>query len=266
MTDEKKTTKENTNAQVEKSKSDKKETSPKPSAETVTSTPDKTKIKAILIPVFFGAILGAIISFLLSFSLIPRLPIMNELKADQEKSIKKYDNLSVQMNELKKMIAEIKGNIQEEVDIVPIVTELEELGKKMQEIEKYDFSQTAVSIEQIEALIDERTKILSEDISSLGTKIDNNTPNDVPIIEESSNVSLDEALLSMQGAILAGLPFQKALEEYEQAGGDNAPAIIKSLAKTGVATQFDLVQTFPQYARRLLKSDQINEPVNEEGG
>ena len=47
MTDEKKTTKENTNAQVEKSKSDKKETSPKPSAETVTSTPDKTKIKAI---------------------------------------------------------------------------------------------------------------------------------------------------------------------------------------------------------------------------
>ena len=178
MTDEKKTTKENTNAQVEKSKSDKKETSPKPSAETVTSTPDKTKIKAILIPVFFGAILGAIISFLLSFSLIPRLPIMNELKADQEKSIKKYDNLSVQMNELKKMIAEIEGNIQEEVDIVPIVTELEELGKKMQEIEKYDFSQTAVSIEQIEALIDERTKILSEDISSLGTKIDNNTPND----------------------------------------------------------------------------------------
>ena len=164
------------------------------------------------------------------------------------------------------MIAEIEGNIQEEVDIVPIVTELEELGKKMQEIEKYDFSQTAVSIEQIEALIDERTKILSEDISSLGTKIDNNTPNDVPIIEESSNVSLDEALLSMQGAILAGLPFQKALEEYEQAGGDNAPAIIKSLAKTGVATQFDLVQTFPQYARRLLKSDQINEPVKEEGG
>ena len=123
---------------------------------------------------------------------------MNELKADQEKSIKKYDNLSVQMNELKKMIAEIKGNIQEEVDIVPIVTELEELGKKMQEIEKYDFSQTAVSIEQIEALIDDRTKILSEDISSLGTKIDNNIPNDVPIIEESSNVSLDEALLSMQ--------------------------------------------------------------------
>ena len=104
MTDEKKTTKENTNAQVEKSKSDKKETSPKPSAETVTSTPDKTKIKAILIPVFFGAILGAIISFLLSFSLIPRLPIMNELKAGQEKSIKNYDNLSVQMNELKKII------------------------------------------------------------------------------------------------------------------------------------------------------------------
>ena len=216
MTDEKKTTKENTNAQVEKSKSDKKETSPKPSAETVTSTPDKTKIKAILIPVFFGAILGAIISFLLSFSLIPRLPIMNELKADQEKSIKNYDNLSVQMNELKKMIAEIEGNIQEEVDIVPIVTELEELGKKMQEIEKYDFSQTAVSIEKIEALIDERTKILSEDISSLGTKIDNNTPNDVPIIEESSTVSLDEALLSMQRAILAGLPFQKALKEYDE--------------------------------------------------
>ena len=136
----------------------------------------------------------------------------------------------------------------------------------MQEIEKYAFSQTGVSIEKIEALIDERTKILSEDISSLGTKIDNNTPNDVPIIEESSNVSLDEALLSMQRAILAGLPFQKALKEYEQAGGDNAPAIIKSLAKTGVATQFDLVQTFPQYARRLLKSEQINEPVKEEGG
>ena len=266
MTDEKKTAKENTNAQVEKSKSDKKETSPKPSAETVTSTPDKTKIKAILIPVFFGAILGAIISFLLSFSLIPRLPIMNELKAGQEKSIKNYDNLSVQMNELKKMIADIEGNIQEEVNIVPIVSKLEELGKKMQEIEKYDFSQTAVSIEKIEALIDDRTKILSEDISSLGTKIDNNIPDDVPIIEESSNVSLDEALLSMQKAILAGLPFQKALKEYEQAGGDNAPAIIKSLAKTGVATQFDLVQTFPQYARRLLKSDQINEPVKEEGG
>ena len=135
MTDEKKTTKEKTKAKVEESKSDKKETSPKPSTETVTSTPDKTKIKAILIPVFFGAILGAIISFLLGFSLIPRLPIMNELKADQEKSIKNYDNLSVQMNELKKMIAEIEGNIQEEVDIVPIVTELAELGKKMQEIE-----------------------------------------------------------------------------------------------------------------------------------
>ena len=266
MTDEKKTTKEKTKAKVEESKSDKKETSPKPSTETVTSTPDKTKIKAILIPVFFGAILGAIISFLLGFSLIPRLPIMNELKADQEKSIKNYDNLSVQMNELKKMISEIEGNIQEEVDIVPIVTELEELGKKMQEIEKYAFSQTGVSIEKIEALIDERTKILSEDISSLGTKIDNNITNDVPISEESSNVSLNEALLSMQRAILAGLPFQKALKEYEQAGGDNAPAIIKSLAKTGVATQFDLVQTFPQYARRLLKSDQINEPVKEEGG
>ena len=139
MTDEKKTTKENTNAQVEKSKSDKKETSPKPSAETVTSTPDKTKIKAILIPVFFGAILGAIISFLLSFSLIPRLPIMNELKAGQEKSIKNYDNLSVQMNELKKMIAEIEGNIQEEVDIVPIVTELEELGKKCKKLKSMIF-------------------------------------------------------------------------------------------------------------------------------
>ena len=64
---------------------------------------------------------------------------MNELKADQEKSIKNYDNLSVQMNELKKMIAEIEGNIQEEVDIVPIVTELEELGKKFKKLKSMIF-------------------------------------------------------------------------------------------------------------------------------
>ena len=44
MTDEKKTTKENTKAKVEESKSDKKETLPKPSTVTVTSTPDKTKV------------------------------------------------------------------------------------------------------------------------------------------------------------------------------------------------------------------------------
>ena len=75
MTDEKKTTKENTKAKVEESKSDKKETSPKPSTETVTSTPDKTKIKAILIPGFFigaqygsqGMALSWLFCFLFSF-------------------------------------------------------------------------------------------------------------------------------------------------------------------------------------------------------
>jgi hypothetical protein len=172
----------------------------------------------------------------------------------------------VQINELSTLVSKIGNNIPKEVDILPIVNELEELSKKMQTIEKYDFSQSDVGIKRIEALIDDRTKILTEDISSLDTKLENNISANSTMPNENAKNLLSEALSSMQNSLATGLPFQKALAEYEMASGEEAPAIIKKFAKTGLSTQSDLLQTFPQYARNLLAIDQKKYSLNEKDG
>ena len=266
MTDNKKATLENNKAKVEKSKSDKKEYSNKPPSDHVVDNPYKAIIKNALIPILFGAIVGAAVSFLLSINIVPRLPLWNELKEAQEKSAVNFDNISNQMNELKIMVAKINSDIPEEVDILPIVNELGELSKKVQIIEKYDFSQSDVSIKKIEALVDDKIKMLEEDIYLLGTKIEKNVPMNIPSTNEDANVSLNEALASMQNAITTGLPFQKTLTDYEMASGREAPPIIKIWSKTGVTTQFNLLQTFPEYARNLLQIEHDNHFTNEESG
>jgi len=266
MTDDKKATIENNEAKVEKSKSDKNKRSNKPASGQVVDNQYKAIVKNAIIPIFFGAIVGAAVSFLLSINIIPRLPVWNEFKEAQEKSVINFGNLSKQMNELKIMVAKIDNNIPEEVDILPIVNELGELSKKMQIIEKYDFAQSDVSIINIEALIDDKIKMLEEDIYSLGIKIEKNVPINMPSNDESTNLSLNEALSSMQSSITAGIPFQQTLEDYEKASGRDAPAFIKIWAKTGVPTQFDLLQTFPQYARKLVQIDHKNHLINEKSG
>jgi len=266
MTDNKKATLENNKAKVEKSKSDKEEYSNKPSSDQVVDKHYKAIIKNALIPVLFGAVVGAAVSFLLSINIVPRLPLWNELKEAQEKSAVNFDNISKQMNELKIMVAKINSDIPEEVDILPIVNELGELRKKVQIIEKYDFSQSDISIKEIEALVDDKIKMLEEDIYLLGTKIEKNVPMNMPSTNEDANVSLNEALASMQNAITTGLPFQKTLTDYEMASGREAPSIIKIWAKTGVATQFNLLQTFPEYARNLLQIEHDNHFTDEESG
>ena len=266
MTDNKKATLENNKAKVEKSKSDKEEYSNKPSSDQVVDKHYKAIINKALIPVLFGAVVGAAVSFLLSINIVPRLPLWNELKEAQEKSAVNFDNISKQMNELKIMVAKINSDIPEEVDILPIVNELGELRKKVQIIEKYDFSQSDISIKEIEALVDDKIKMLEEDIYLLGTKIEKNVPMNIPSTNEDANVSLNEALASMQNAITTGLPFQKTLTDYEMASGREAPSIIKIWAKTGVATQFNLLQTFPEYARNLLQIEHDNHFTDEESG
>ena len=266
MTDNKKATLENNKAKVEKSKSDLKDYSNKTSSDQVVDKQYKAIIKNALIPVLFGAIVGAAVSFLLSINIVPRLPLWNELKEAQEKSAVNFDNISKQMNELKIMVAKINSDIPEEVNILPIVNELGELSKKVQMIEKYDFSQSDVSIKKIEALVDDKIKMLEEDIYLLGTKVEKNVPMNMPSTDENANVSLNEALASMQKAITTGLPFQKTLTDYETASGREAPSIIKLWAKSGVTTQFNLLQTFPKYARNLLQIEHDNHFTDEESG
>jgi len=266
MTDNKNTTLENNKTKVEKSKSDKKEYSSKPSSDQVVDNPYKAIIKNALIPVFLGAFVGAAISFLLSIYIVPRLPLWNELKEAQDKSASDFDNLSKQMSELKMLIAKINNNVPKEVDILPIVNELGELSKKIQIIEKYDFSQSDVSIKKIEALVDDKIKMLEEDIYLLGTKIEKSVLKNIPSTDKNTKVSLNEILASMQKAITAGLPFQKTLTDYEMASGKEAPSVIKIWAKTGVPTQFDLLQTFPEYARKLLQTDHDNHFTDVESG
>ena len=266
MTDSKNTTLENNKTKVEKSKSDKKKYSNKPSSDQVVDKPYKAIIKNALIPIFFGAFVGASISFLLSINIVPRLPLWNELKKAQEKSASDFDNLAKQMSELKIMVSKINSNIPKEVDILPIVNELGELSKKIQIIEKYDYSRSDVSIKKIEALVDDKIKMLEEDIYLLGTKIEKNVPENMPRTDRNAKGSLNEALASMQKAITAGLPFQKTLTDYEMASGKEAPSGIKIWAKTGVPTQFDLLQTFPEYARKLLQTDHENHFTDVESG
>ena len=266
MTDNKKATLENNKAKVEKSKSDFKDYSNKTSSDQVVDKQYKAIIKNALIPVLFGAIVGAAVSFLLSINIVPRLPLWNELKEAQEKSAVNFDNISKQMNELKIMVAKINSDIPEEVNILPIVNELRELSKKVQMIEKYDFSQSDVSIKKIEALVDDKIKMLEEDIYLLGTKVEKNVPMNMPSTNENANVSLNQALASMQKAITTGLPFQKTLKDYETASGREAPSTIKIWAKTGVSTQFNLLQTFPEYARKLLQLEHDNHFTDEESG
>ena len=266
MTDNKKATLENNKAKVEKSKSDLKDYSNKTSSDQVVDKQYKAIIKNALIPVLFGAIVGAAVSFLLSINIVPRLPLWNELKEAQEKSAVNFDNISKQMNELKIMVAKINSDIPEEVNILPIVNELGELSKKVQMIEKYDFSQSDASIKKIEALVDDKIKMLKEDIYLLGTKVEKNVPMNMPSTDENANVSLNEALASMQKAITTGLPFQKTLTDYEMASGREAPSIIKLWAKSGVTTQFNLLQTFPKYARNLLQIEHDNHFTDEESG
>ena len=266
MTDNKKATLENNKAKVEKSKSDLKDYSNKTSSDQVVDKQYKAIIKNALIPVLFGAIVGAAVSFLLSINIVPRLPLWNELKEAQEKSAVNFDNISKQMNELKIMVTKINSDIPEEVNILPIVNELGELSKKVQMIEKYDFSQSDVSIKKIEALVDDKIKMLEEDIYLLGTKVEKNVPMNMPSTDENANLSLNEALASMQKAITTGLPFQKTLTDYETASGREAPPIIKVWAKTGVTTQFNLLQTFPEYARNLLQIEHDNHFTDEESG
>ena len=112
----------------------------------------------------------------------------------------------------------------------------------------------------------DKIKMLEEDINLLGTKIEKNVPMTMPSTNEDANVSLNEALASMQNAITTGLPFQKTLTDYEMASGREAPYIIKIWAKTGVATQFNLLQTFPDYARNLLQIEHDNHFTDEESG
>ena len=133
-------------------------------------------------------------------------------------------------------------------------------------IEKYDFSQSDVSIKKIEALVDDKIKMLEEDIYLLGTKVEKNVPMNMPSTDENANVSLNEALASMQKAITTGLPFQKTLKDYETASGREAPSTIKIWAKTGVSTQFNLLQTFPEYARKLLQVEHDSHFTDEESG
>ena len=266
MTDNKKATLENNKAKVEKSKTDLKDYSNKTSSDQVVDKQYKAIIKNALIPVLFGAIVGAAVSFLLSINIVPRLPLWNELKEAQEKSAVNFDNISKQMNELKIMVAKINSDIPEEVNILPIVNELRELSKKVQMIEKYDFSQSDVSIKKIEALVDDKIKMLEEDIYLLGTKVEKNVPMNMPSTDENANLSLNEALASMQKAITTGLPFQKTLTDYETASGREAPSIIKIWAKTGVSTQFNLLQTFPEYARNLLQIEHDNHFIDGESG
>ena len=194
MTDNKKATLENNKAKVEKSKSDLKDYSNKPPSDQVVDKQYKTIIKNALIPVLFGAIVGAAVSFLLSINIVPRLPLWNELKEAQEKSAVNFDNISKQMNELKIMVTKINSDIPEQVNILPIVNELRELSKKVQMIEKYDFSQSDVSIKKIEALVDDKIKMLEEDIYLLGTKVEKNVPLNMPSTDENANLSLNEAI------------------------------------------------------------------------
>tara|TARA_Y100001954_G_scaffold85855_1_gene94165 strand:+ start:2604 stop:3698 length:1095 start_codon:yes stop_codon:yes gene_type:complete len=266
MTENKKAKLENSIAKVDKSKPDKKEYSNKSSSSQGVSDPYKAIIKNAIIPIFFGAIVGAAVSFLLSINIVPRLPLWSELKEAQEKSAVNFDQLSKQMGELKIMITKINSNIPEEVDIQPIINELGELSKKVQIIEEYDFSPSDVSIKKIEVLIDDKIKMLEEDIYLLGTKIEKNVPINMPSNDEKAKVSLTEALASMQNAITTGLPFQKTLTDYEIASGREAPAIIRIRARTGVPTQFDLLQSFPENARKLLQIDHDNHFTDEESG
>ena len=266
MTDDKKATEDSSKTIVDKSKSKQKKPSNTSSNDPVIDSPKKPNVWIILISVVLAAIIGAIVSFLLSISVVPGLPIWNELKAAQKKSAINYDNLSVQINELSALVSKIDSNIPKEVDILPIVNELKELSKKMETIEKYDFSQSDISIKRIEALIDDRTKILTEDISSLDSKLGNNVSVNSTVADEDAKNLMSEALSSMQNALAKGLPFQKALAEYEIASGEEAPAIIKNFAKTGLSTQRDLLQTFPLYARNLLAIDQKKYSLNEKDG
>jgi hypothetical protein len=266
MIDDKKATADSSKTIVDKSKLEQKKPSNTSSSDPVIDNPKKPNVWIILISVVLAAIIGAIVSFLLSISVVPRLPIWNELKVAQKKSVINYDNLSVQINELSALVSKIGSNIPKEVDILPIVNELEELSKKMQTIEKYDFSKRDVSIKRIEALIDDRTKILTEDISSLDSKLGNSVSVNSTISDENAKNLLSEALSSMQNALATGLPFQKALAQYEMASGEEAPAIIKNFAKTGLSTQSDLLQTFPQYARNILAIDQKKYSLNEKDG
>ena len=266
MKKKKKATVDSNKTIVDKSKSEQKKSSNKSSTDPVIDNPKKPNVRIIIISVVLAAIFGAIISFLISISVVPRLPIWNELKAAQKRSVDKYDNLSVQINELSKLVSKIDTNIPKEVDILLIVSELEELSKKMQTIEKYDFSQSDISIKRIEALIDDRTKILTEDISSLDSKLENNVSINSPMAPENDKTLLKQALSSMQNALVTGLPFQKALAEYEMASGEEAPAIIKNFAKTGLSTHSDLLQTFPQHARNLLDIDHKKHSLSKKGG
>ena len=266
MTDDKKATADSNKTIVDESKSEQKKLPNTSATDLVIDNQKKTNVWIILISVVLAAIIGAIVSFLLSISVVPSLPIWNELKAAQKKSVINYDNLSVQINELSTLVSKIGNNIPKEVDILPIVNELEELSEKMQTIERYDFSQSDVGIKRIEALIDDRTKILTEDISSLDTKLENNISANSTMPNENAKNLLSEALSSMQNSLATGLPFQKALAEYEMASGEEAPAIIKKFAKTGLSTQSDLLQTFPQYARNLLAIDQKKYSLNEKDG
>ena len=231
MTDDKKATADSNKTIVDESKSEQKKLPNTSATDLVIDNQKKTNVWIILISVVLAAIIGAIVSFLLSISVVPSLPIWSELKAAQKKSVINYDNLSVQINELSTLVSKIGNNIPKEVDILPIVNELEELSKKMQTIEKYDFSQSDVGIKRIEALIDDRTKILTEDISSLDTKLENNISANSTMPNENAKNLLSEALSSMQNSLATGLPFQKALAEYEMASGEEAPAIIKNFAK-----------------------------------
>ncbi len=266
MTDNKIAPLDNNKAKAEKPKSDKKEYSNKTLSDQANTKLYRAVIINTLIPALCGALVGAAVSLLVSINIVPRLPLWNELKEAQEKSGINFDSLSKQMNELKIIVTKINDNTPEKVDILPIINELEELNKKMQIIEKYDFSQSDISIKKVEALIDDKIEMFEDNIYSSSTKIENNLPLVVPGTGENAIVSVNEILLSMQNAITAGLPFQKTLEDYEIASGRDAPAIIKIWAKNGVPTQFDLLQTFPKYARNLLKVDHDNDHVSEESG
>ena len=149
MTDDKKATADSNKTIVDESKSEQKKLPNTSATDLIIDNQKKTNVWIILISVVLAAIIGAIVSFLLSISVVPRLPIWNELKAAQKKSVINYDNLSVQINELSTLVSKIGNNIPKEVDILPIVNELEELSEKMQTIERYDFSQSDVGIKRI---------------------------------------------------------------------------------------------------------------------
>lgn len=132
MTDDKKATADSNKTIVDESKSEQKKLPNTSATDLIIDNQKKTNVWIILISVVLAAIIGAIVSFLLSISVVPSLPIWNELKAAQKKSVINYDNLSVQINELSTLVSKIGNNIPKEVDILPIVNELEELSEKMQ--------------------------------------------------------------------------------------------------------------------------------------